>query len=225
MKLKSKMLLLILAFLMCSMVFAACAGGGSTETSDKSNVEKIIDTITGFKLGDWENNVYTNEKFDLKVSLPAEWYVFTTEELEEVFGQALSDLENTELELDEGDVKPLFFVVDNPDFDLAQGNMNLTATRSLLAPDLEEEYSEEALSTISKELEQYGEVVSEAVGEVEFCNTKAFLVTMNTAITGTDLVQYQRIYQIHNGGYLLSFTLTALDETYIDDTIEYIQFN
>lgn len=214
MRIRSKALLLILALLMCTSALTACSGG----------VGEALDKIQGFSLGEWEDNVYTNDKFDLKISLPEEWYVFTSEELEGIFGEAINEFEESDAELNDGAFMPLLFIMDNSDYNLATGNMNLTATRSLIAPNYEEEYSEEAVDELAAEMMQYGAVEISIDGEVDFSNTKAFLITMNTTIAGTDMVQYQKIYQVYDGGYLLTFTFTGFDESFADETIGYISY-
>jgi cytochrome P450 len=208
-------IVLVLLFVMLS----AC-GKGIEQV--KEIAKEASNIIEGFKVGEWENQVYTNEKFNLEVSLPQEWYVFSNEELSGVFGDVAEYLKDSDVDMEEGLLVPLYFVINNQDATLATANMSLTAMRSLLSPNFDSDYSEEALQQMAEPMEQYGEVEINKEGETDFAGTKAHLITMKTAVTGTDMIQYQKVYQLYKSGYVLTFTLTALDETTLEEMENYI---
>ncbi len=216
---RKRIITFLTALTFITALLASCSGTAS------ENVAKAIDTIQGFRPGQWDGNTYTNEKFKLEVTLPENWYIYTTEELEQTFGQVFNDLEDTENELDEGSFIPLFLVTDNEDPNNVYVNMNLIATRTIIEPNFEEEYTEEALGQLKAQFESYGSVTAEVAGEMKLGGRDAFVVKVNTKIDGTEITQYQRIYQLFDGGYLLSLTVTGIDENDLDEAISYINFD
>ena len=215
----------LLTVLILAVLTAAFAGCGKSAEEIKDIAKEAVNTISGFRAGEWDGNTYTNEKFNLTAAFPEQWRAYSAQELEDIFGEVAKSLKDTENEVEEGIYIPLFFVIDNQDASMAMSNVNLTAARSLLAPDFEAEYTDDALKQMTAQLEQLGTVDAEVVGETDFGGKKAFLVTMNTAIAGTDFVQYQKIYQLYTNGYMLTFTLTSLDVEAMEGIESYFSFD
>ena len=216
-----KKLLLIFVFVVFTVILSACEEGAEKL---KDIAQDAADAVKGFRLGEWENNIYTNEKFDLTVSLPEEWYIYNSQELAGIFGEAADIMKDSETEIDEGILFPLFYVTDNKDINLITANVNLTAARALLAPDLDAEYTDEALAQLAAPMEQYYEVEIKKAGETELGGIKAFLLTIDTSITGTEMMQYQKVYQVYKSGYLLTFTIASFDEAVMDSIESWISF-
>ncbi len=208
---KLKRLTLILLSIIMIITFSACSGG----------TENIIKKFT---VGEWEDNTYTNDKFDLTITLPEQWYVLDAEELEGIFGDMSELLEDTELELKDGELVPLFFVMSNEDITMATSSINVTAMRSLLKPNFKAEYENESLDELIAPLEQYGEVEFEVVGETKLGSEEAFLVTLSTTITGANITQHQKMYQVYKSGYVLTFAFTSLNETELNEVVEFVSF-
>ncbi len=216
---------ILLTVLVLAVLTATFAGCGKSSEEIKDIAQEAVKTISGFRVGEWEGNTYTNEKFNLTASFPEEWYAYSAQEMADVFGEVAESLKDTESEIEEGVYIPLLFVIDNQDANMAMSTVNLTAARSILAPDFEAEYTDEALEQLKAQFEQLGTVEAEVVGETTFGGEKAFLVTVDTSIAGTDFVQSQRIYQLYKNGYMLTFTISTLDSEAMNSIESYFSFD
>ena len=160
------------------------------------------------EMGQWEDNVFTNDWYDIKVTIPDGYQVLGTEEVEELLGAGQKVIVNDglvteeEIKKTEGNTIYDFYVFDaNGTSSLALGYEKLPSSYS------EEKYLEivksnlESLDTISYEI---GEFEKATIGKHEYMKLSASLYGGMVS---------QEYYVHRQGGYMGFLIVTYNEET------------
>ena len=201
---------LLIFMLIASMLFVL-TGCGDKETAKKEDKEETVEQKqetnieqeekTEFSMGEWNNNVYTNDFLGLKFNLPDGWTYSSDEELEETNKQmAEQNGVGYVTAMDPNTGNNINIFSEKPAIDI---------TTEVYINQLKTKLS--AVETVTYEI---GETSKE-----EFAGRECDTLEMTTTMYGVKVTQKYYIYKIDK--YIIGIIATSLDgETGINEIIE-----
>ena len=176
-------------------------------------------------LGKVEGNVYTNEYFGLKVSLPENEYMFADDAMmEEVYGYATDILKETDnkavaKQLESGDAQCVAIGFDSTGLN----NINITVQQNVLLANAifdEKAVLNLSVSAAKEALEAQGiEITSTEISEMEIAGENHAVLKMDGEYQG---VEYHGLMvNLQKGNYMLAMAATSFTG---DNTAEMFDF-
>lgn len=214
---------LLIFMLIASMLFVL-TGCGDKENAKKDDKEEVVEQKqeikveetekAEFSMGEWNNNVYTNDFLGLKFNLPQGWSYSSNEEIAEMMNMSaelLNDDQKAAAEM--AKLTSVYYVFAQ---DTSGNNVNIFSEKQFT--DITTENYINALKTQLTALQSMSyeivETSKEKVGDIE-----TDTLTVSVKVSGVELTQKYYIYKIDK--YIVGIIATNLNgETGIDEIIE-----
>lgn len=208
---------MLIILLTASMLFLFVGCGNkeeSTNTNNTTNEQTSGEQKVEFSMGEWNDNVYTNDFLGLKFNLPDGWVYSSDEEMAESLNKGLELFDDNQREkLEEAlETKGIYYLqaIDSTT------NNNVQVFTEKVATGISEEYYLEQVSKQLSELEtidyNIGEIAKEKVSNKEY-------TILKVEIPEYDVLQKYFIYKKDN--YIVGIIVTSITgETAISEVIK-----
>lgn len=212
---KSALIILIIAIML--FVLVGCGEEEKETTENKNNVieQTTEETKPEFSMGEWNNNVYTNEFLGLKFNLPTDWTYSSDEEIAEMMNigvEMLNDDQKAAAEI--AKLTGVYYMVAQ---DSNTGNnVNIFSEKQITEISTEKYITalKTQLSAVQSISYEIGETSKEKVANKE-CDT----LTVSAKMSGVEVMQKYYIYKIDE--YVIGIIATSLNgETGINEIME-----
>ncbi len=160
--------------------------------------------INEFSLGEWNDNIYTNDFLGIKFQLPEDWKRFSDEDLAQVMNLGTELLNDDQKKLAElSKINSVSYMgANNP----ATGDsIMVSSVKSIF--DLTAEYFMNGVKTQLQALESIDYEVSE-ISKEELAGREYYVLTAKSEISGINLIQKFYVYKIDK--YFLEIVATTL---------------
>ena len=219
--------MLIMAIFACLIITFTGCGKKEDEKDIEDEVQNAIErteeilqqenaTSANFSMGEWENNVYTNDFLGLKFNLPEGWVYSSKEEIAEMMNmgtELLNDDQKAAAEIAKLN-SAYYMVANNPN---TGDNITIISEKPMMDVDTEYYINQlkTQLTTVQSISYKIGEVSKEKISNVE-----TDTLTVTGTMYGVEVSQRYYIYKLDN--YIVSIIATS---TVGEDTINEIVKN
>ena len=201
----------LLIFLIVASMLFVLTGCGDKENAKKEDKDEVVEQKQEtnvkeeekpqFSMGEWNNNVYTNDFLGLKFNLPEGWTYSSDEELEEI---------NKQMEAQNG----VYYV---SAINATTGNnINICSEKPAIDMTIEE-YINQLKNQLSS-LENINYKIGETANE-QFLGRECQTVEMTVTMSGIEIMQKYYNYKVDE--YIVSLVITSTTgETGINEIIK-----
>ena len=160
--------------------------------------------INEFSLGEWNDNIYTNDFLGIKFQLPDNWKRFSDEDLAQVMNLGAELLNDDQKKLAElSKINSVSYMgANNP---TTGDSIMVSSVKSIF--DLTTEYFMNGVKTQLQALESIDYEVSE-ISKEELAGREYYVLTAKSEISGINLIQKFYVYKIDK--YFLEIVATTL---------------
>ncbi len=199
---------------------------------DKDELQASLDELqlssSDRYLGTWAGDTYSNDYLGLSLVVPDGWYKASEEEMSQVFGNTFEKMEamgNFDFSmLDEGDLLPLFYVVDTANQNQST-YLIMTVVKSSVRADLPQ-IAGTAVEQILPLLQQQGECEIVETSEVDLAGQDAVMVKLSCDLNDYDFVLFYEYYYFYVDAGLATVEVgyEASDEAYVKSVLSTLTF-
>lgn len=215
---------LLIFMLIGSMLFllTGCGDKEDSKKEDKEDVAEQKQEINAeetekpeFSMGEWNNNVYTNDFLGLKFNLPEGWSYSSDEEIAEMMNlgvELLNDDQKAAAEISK--LSAVYYMV-------AQSPNKVSNVNILSEKQLTDITTEEYINAVKTQLLSVQSINYEVVGtsEGKIGNIQTNTVTLKANTSGVEIAQKYCVYKIDK--YIVCIIATSANgETGINEIME-----
>ena len=196
-----KCMLIFMIFVCIIITFTGC--GKKEETTTNEVAEKKEESKKEFSMGEWTDNVYTNEFLGLKFKLPAEWEYSNDEEIVEMMDLGKELLTDEQQKLSEiSKLNSVYYAVaQNP----TTGD-NISIMSEKLVASVTTDYYLNALKTQLEAVDSIDYTI-EGTSKETIANREYDVLKTSASVSGVNLVQKYYVYKLDN--YMLAIIATS----------------
>jgi len=212
---------LLILILIGSMLFVLTGCGDKENTKKEEIVEQKQETNVDetekpkFSMGEWNDNVYTNDFLGLKFNLPEGWTYSSDEEIAEMMSIGAEMLNDDQKNLAEiAELYGVYYMVAQDP--IKGNNVNVFSEKQITEID-----SKTYIDALKTQLLAVQSISYEVVGtsEEKIGDIETTTLTLNANTSGIEIMQKYYIYKIDK--YMVGIIATSLNgETGIDEIIE-----
>lgn len=215
----------LLILLIVGSMILLLTGCGDKENVKKEDKEKVVEQKqetnaeqekkVEFSMGEWNNNVYTNDFLGLKYNMPEGWTYSSDEEIAKMMSIGAEMLNNDQKNLAEiAELNGVYYMVAK--HPTKGNNVNIFSEKQLT--DITTKDYIEALKTQLLALQSMKYEV-EGTSKEKIGNIEVDTLTLNVEASGIKIMQKYYIYKIDK--YMVGIIATSLDgETGINEIVK-----